>query len=373
MDKDKTSSKAKRYSAVKTRFLAADLLLSIVSLVLFQFLFSRSLSNVLFRANVNFYISLFLYSGIFLLFAYIVSFPLHVTNSFFVEIRFGMTERCFRSWLVDEVKSILLSFVLCAVCIQVFYLVLRNFSSLWWVILAFLWILFSVVLTRFLPVLLLPLFYKYLPIEDVVLRDRILELAKRTKIDLTDVCRIDFSKKTKKANAALIGLGKTRKVILADTLVEEFSLEEVETVVAHEFGHHRYKHIWRHLAFSGGITLIGFFLLFRIGNEIAFRLGATGIADPYLFPTIVFLMIVSGLVILPAQNFFSRVLERQADRFALDSTEKPEVFVSVMKKLAEMNLADTEPSTLKKIFLYSHPPVSERIRMGEKWRERNDV
>jgi len=186
-----------------------------------------------------------------------------------------------------------------------------------------------------------------------------------------DVCRIDFSRKTVKANAAVVGLGRTRKVILADTLTDKFTPAEVDAVVAHEFGHCRYRHTWQLLALSGVITLAGFFILSLIAKNMVALMGASGLSDLRLLPALVFLVMLFGLALLPAQNLFSRVLERQADRFAIALTGDPESFISVMQRLAEVNLAEANPSLLKKIFLYTHPPVSERIRMAENIRNKN--
>jgi STE24 endopeptidase len=301
----------------------------------------------------------------FLLFMYVVAFPFHLANTFFVEHRFGLSNQRLFSWLSDEAKSMALSFTLWIACMEVFYLVLRNFPGTWWLIAALLWVFFSIVLARFLPVLIIPLFYKYLPMEDGTLKKGILELADKANIRLMDVCGIDFSRKTKKANAALVGLGKTRKVILADTLTGNFTQEEVETVVAHEFAHFRYKHIWQLLALSGSLTIVGFYILFRVANKLVNLSGASGISDLYLFPALIFLMVVFGLALLPAQNLFSRILERQADRYAIGLTGNAPAFASTMRKLASMNLADAEPSLLKKVFMYDHPPIGERIRMAE--------
>jgi STE24 endopeptidase len=218
-------------------------------------------------------------------------------------------------------------------------------------------------------VLIIPIFFKYIPIENKELKERILDLARRARVPLTDVCQIDLSTKTKKANAALVGLGRTRKVILADTLTNEFTIEEVEAVVAHEFGHFKYRHIWQLLAFSGAVTLAGFYILSLVADKAVNLTGASGLDDLYLFPVLLLLMIFFGLIILPWQNLFSRVLERQADRFTLDITSDAGTFISVMRKLASMNLADVDPSWWRKVLFYDHPPIAERIKMAEHGRQ----
>jgi STE24 endopeptidase len=366
-------TRSKRYSAIKTGIFVADLALSLAALAGFQVLLSRPVSALAFGIYQNFYAACFIYASLFLVFMYAVSFPLKISGSFFVERAFHLSRQTFSAWLRDELKSTALSFALYMSCIQVFYLVLRNFPSTWWLITSGGWIFFTVVMARFLPVLLIPLFFKYSPIQEVGLKERIMALAERSGIRVMDVCQIDFSRKTAKANAALVGLGGTRKVILADTLLQKFGTEEVESVVAHEFGHFKYRHIWQLLFFSAAMTLLGFFALYRASGMIVYLTGSGGLSDLYIFPMLILLAAIFGLAVLPFQNLFSRVLERQSDRFAIEITGSPSAFIAVMKKLASVNLADTEPSAVKKIFLYDHPPIGERIRMGEEYEKRIKV
>lgn len=365
MNLEQKELKAKKYSAVKTKIFAADLFLSLSYLVIFQLFFSKNLSRIVFNISNNFYVACFIFVGIFIALMHLVSLPLHFFGSFTVEHRFDLSNQSFFAWIKDDVKSFSLSFFISIGCIEVFYLVLRNFPHSWWLVTSGLWILFTVVLARILPVLLIPIFYKYMPIRSEDLKSRIIALSEKAKIKLFDVCEIDFSKNTKKANAALVGLGGSRKVIIADTLANEFTPNEVGSVVAHEFGHFKYKHLWQLLIFSAVFTMGGFFVLSIMANRIVEATGSKALWDLYLFPALIFLLTVSGLAIMPLQNFFSRVLERQADRFALEITKQPETFVSVMRKLADMNLAEADPPLWKKIFFYDHPPIGERIRMGE--------
>lgn len=344
-----------------------DLAFTFVFLLAFQALLSGPVASMAYGASSNFYVSCLVYGSVFLAFMYLVSLPLDFITSFVVEHRFGLSRQDLASWARDEAKSSVLSFALSILCILVFYLVLRNFPRTWWIIAALAWIFFSVILARLFPVLVIPLFYKYSPVEDARLKEKIMSLAGKTGITLTDVCQIDFSRKTRKANAALTGLGRTCKVILADTLTSEFTPDEAEVVVAHELAHFKYRHIWKLLAFSGVMTVAGLFALYLVAGKIVALTGARAIYDLFLLPVLVLLMAFFGVVLLPAQNFFSRVLEKQADRFALDVTGRPADFIAVMRKLAEMNLADVSPSAIKKIFLYNHPPISERINMAVEW------
>lgn len=359
--------KAKRYSAIKFRLLIADIFLTVISLLVFYLFLSSPVKEMVTDPGRPFFIECFLFSGVFLAFMYLVSLPLHIFSSFVVEKKFELSERTFISWCTDELKGIALSFVLYMVCLEVFYALLRNFPETWWAIGAVLWIVFSILMARFLPVILLPVFYKYIPVSDESLQERIKDCAKASGVTLKDVSQIDFSKKTKKANAALIGLGKTRRVVLADTLVDEFPNSEVIAVVAHEFGHLKHRHIWQLLLSSGIVTFLGFYLLSLAADKIAVVTGAGTISDITLLPVLILLLAVFSMAILPMQNLFSRILERQADRFALEVTGDKESFIGAMRRLASMNMAEVKPSILKKIFFYDHPPICERLEMAEKW------
>lgn len=365
MTGESASQKSKRYSKVKTQVFILDLCLTFIALFAFQIFLAKGASRMAFEVSSNFYAACFIFASSFLGFMYVVGLPLHFASSFLIEHRFGLSHQSFKAWLADEVKSVGLSFALSMGCIQVFYLILRSFPHAWWLIAALAWIFFSIILTKLFPVLLIPLFYKYLPIEDSALKKKIMDLAEKVGISLMDVCQIDLSTKTAKANAALVGLGRTRKVILSDTLMDKFTPSEVESVTAHEFAHFKLKHIWQLLAFSSGITVGGFYLLSACAGKIVSFTGAKDLSDFSIFPALILLMVVFGLVLMPIQNLFSRILEKQADRFALNTTSDAEGFIQVMRKLAEMNLAEEDPSFLKKVFLYDHPPIAERIRMAQ--------
>jgi len=361
------SVNSKRYSSIKLCISLSAAVLTIISIIVFQCFLSDYFSHFASRVSRNFYGACFIYSSIFLIFLYIIGFPFHIISSFFVEHRFNLSKQSFAGWVSDEAKSVVLSSILSVGCILVFYFFLRNFTNLWWCISAFSWVFFTIILAKFMPVILIPIFFKYLPIKDEGLKSRIMDLAEKSGLHIVDVCQVDFSKKTKKANAALVGLGKTRKVILADTLVEDFSIEEISTVIAHELGHYKFRHIWRHLLFSGVTTTLAFFILSLLAKWIISATNASAIYDLSILPAITLLLIIFSFLLLPIQNLFSRIMEREADKFALDLTKDTKSFIGAMEKLAKSNLADMNPSTLKKIFFYSHPPINERIHMAEEY------
>jgi STE24 endopeptidase len=342
----------------------ADLVLSVFLLALFMAVFSGPVADLAYRLSDNYYISRLVYGLLFLGYLYLLSLPLSFYSTYVVEHRYGLSTQDVRGWMADKARSGALSTALSLACLIGFYFFLRNFPDTWWLIAGAAWIFFSVILARMLPVLIIPLFYEYLPVEDPVLKERILEMARNAGLRVIDVYRINMSSRTRKANAALAGLGSTKRVVLADTLVDGFDREEVLNVVAHEFGHSRFAHIWKLISFSAAVTVCGFFLIDLAAEGMVSVSGASGLTDVYLLPLLVLLSSLFGLVILPLQNWFSRYLEVQADRFALDTARSPGKFISCMDKLAGMNLAERTPSRWKKVFLYDHPPVGERIAMG---------
>ena len=364
MEFENNEQKAKKYSKIKVLIFLLSIFLSIALLGLFQIFFSLDVRNLAVSISSNFYISCLIFSCIFLLFMYVGTFAIHFISSYVVEHKFSLSKQTLGAWALDEIKSDILSFSISILCILVFYFILRVFPGTWWLISALAWFFISVVLARLTTVIIIPLFYKYSSIDDKGLKNKILSLAKKTKLNLVDVCQIDFSKKTTKANAMLAGLGKTRKVILSDTLIDNFTHEEIETVVAHELGHYKYKHIFQLLIFSGVITGASFFAFSFILKNMVIYLNATGVSDIYMFPIFVLFLTIFGLLFSPIQNLFSRKLEKEADLFAIDETT-PDALISVMDKLGDMNLANRSPSFLEKMFLYDHPPITERIQMAE--------
>ncbi|MBD3296136.1 MAG: M48 family metalloprotease, partial [Candidatus Omnitrophica bacterium] len=287
--------KAGRYSRTRTGLFLADLVLSTLLLVVFMSVFSRPAADLAYRLSGNYYISRLVYGLIFLGYLYLLSLPLSFYSSYIVEHRYGLSTQTVRDWSLDRLKSGVLSTALSLICIGGFYFFLRNFPDLWWLIAGAAWILFSVVLARLLPVVIIPLFYKYMPVDDEELKKRILGMAREADLRVIDVYRIDLSSRTRKANAALAGLGSTRRVVLSDTLTDDFDRDEILNVVAHEFGHSKFAHIWKLLLFSALVTICGFFLLDLAAEAIVRVSGASSLTDVYLLPVLVLLFSLFGL------------------------------------------------------------------------------
>ncbi|HNX91008.1 MAG TPA: M48 family metallopeptidase [Candidatus Omnitrophota bacterium] len=364
-------TKTIKYQRLKTRLFILDICVSFLVVVIFQMFFSFPAAYFFENSAGNFYLACACYVALFYFFIHLTGMPLHFFGSFTVEHRFGLSNQSIKAWMIDEAKSAALSLLFYVSGGLVFYFILRTFPDIWWAILAVIWFFFSCFMARMLPVLIIPLFYKYIPLEEGQLKNMIMGLGKQAGIDLSDVCKIDLSRKTKKANAALVGLGSTKKVVLADTLMSSFSEEEIGTVVAHEFAHCKFNHIWKLILISACITALSFWLLSAIVGNIAVMLGASGASDIGILPAIMLCMMCFGLLVMPLQNFISRCLEREADRFALEIMKDPGAFISAMERLAEMNLAERDPGLIKKIMLYDHPPIAERIRMAQNFQAKH--
>ncbi len=305
-----------------------------------------------------------LYISCFLVLSFVAGLPLDVFEGFFLERRFRLSRQTFGEWFKDLLKKSAVAFVVSLVLLESVYFFLSQFPGSWWLWAACFWFFLSIVLARIFPYVILPLFFRVKPLEEGEVRRRILALFDRYRVRLKDIFVLDFSRKTVKANAMVSGLGATKRIFLADTLLEAFSPQEIEVVLAHELGHYL-RHDTAKLVVTSLVSgIFSFGLAFVLFGYFLDVFGFAGPSDVAALPLLLLILFAAGFVLLPLQNGFSRVLERQADRFALEATRATEAFVSMMQKLGEKNLADFSPSRWVEIFLYDHPPIAKRIRMA---------
>jgi STE24 endopeptidase len=300
---------------------------------------------------------------------YFLTLPISYFSGFVLPHRYELSTQSLRGWLVDQAKGLVLGGVLSMLIVQVIYALLRIAPETWWLWVAGALLLFNVILANLGPVLFLPIFFKLKPLEDehAELAERLKRLAEKAGTRVRGVYRIDMSRRTKAANAALTGLGNTRRILLGDTLLDEFEAEEIETVMAHEFAHHAHNDIPIGILVGSGLTLGGLYLAslgLRWGVQ---AFGFQGVADVAAFPLLVLVMGLYGLVTMPLQNAYSRWRERRADEYALRLTGKGEAYASALTRLANQNLADVDPEPWVEALLLSHPPLGKRIRMAEEF------
>lgn len=363
MDQDLTL-KAKRYSNIKYRLAILDTLYMLLLLVLFQGLgISVFLANTIGKMINQYYLVIALYLFVIFIVYYILDFPFNLYRSFILEHKFNLCNQKIKDWLVDQFKEIILSFTIFIILVEVFYYILNRFSSTWWILVSIFWIFFSVVLAKLTPVLIIPLFFKYKTLADNTLRERILNLASKMKVKILDVFEIDFSKKTLKANAAFVGIGKQKRVILADTLKDKYTHDEIEVILAHEFAHYRLRHLLKLLLVNSIGIILSFYIIFKTSNFVLRIFGISSLTAIAAFPIILLYITIFGIITTPLQNYLSRRFETNADRMALEITGLKSGFISMMDKLATQNLADRKPHKLIKTFFFDHPPINERIEM----------
>src|SRR4029450_12101570 len=237
----------------------------------------------------------------------------------------------------------------------------------WWVLAAVVFTVILVGLVQLTPVLLLPLLYEFKPLERDPPVRRLVALAERAGARVMGVFEWRLSDKTKKANAALAGIGQTRRIIISDTLLAEHSDDEIEVILAHELAHHVHRDIWKGIALETMLIALGFYLADVVLTQFATAFGLTGKADGAAVPLLMLAAGAVSLVLMPVANAFSRAHERRADRYALEMTRNVPAFVSAMKRLGAQNLAEQRPSRLVQILFYTHPPIRARIDAAQAW------
>jgi STE24 endopeptidase len=290
----------------------------------------------------------------------VVSFPLRWLGGFWLPRRFGLLHQPFHRWLWDVTKAAAIGAALSLLGATIVYGLMRV-TAWWWLWSACVFFAGSAVLTFVAPIWLAPLFYRLIPLEDAALRDRLLRLARKVSVPVLGVWVADQSRKSRTANAAVIGLGRTRRIVLFDTLINEFAPAEVEAVLAHELGHSVHHDVVRGLLVQGVITLVTFWAADRLLTAGTRWLGLDGPTDLGGLPLFGLILMALGLVALPLVNGWSRHVERRADDFALRTAEDPEAFIGAMDRLGDLNLAERDPHYVKEFLLYSHPSVSRRI------------
>lgn len=308
-----------------------------------------------------------LYAGVLWAAAVVAGFPLDWVRGFRLEHRFGLSTQSFGSWLKDHAKGLTLGGLMGLGIAEGLELLLRAAPDPWWIWAAAAWALWSALLTWVFPMLLIPFFYKQTPLGQGVARQKMEALLDKCGTKVSGIFSLNLSRTTRKANAMLCGLGGSRRVLLSDTLLSRFPAEEIATVLAHELGHHRLRHIGIGIALSAAAAALSCFGVDRLGRGWMAELGIAGLADLPALVVLGFGLFLARLLLMPITQGISRRLERQADQFALDKTRNPAAFIAAMRRLAEQNLAEENPPLWAEWLLYDHPPISKRIRLAENW------
>jgi STE24 endopeptidase len=296
----------------------------------------------------------------------IIDAPLSYYSGYIMPHRYGLSTQSLGSWLLDLVKGLAISLPLELAAVLFVYWLLAVVPLSWWLWTGLAVLVFTSLLANLAPILFLPLFYKLTPLPDGDLKRRALELAAQARTKVRGIYSMNMSSKTTEGNAAVMGLGNTRRIVIGDTLLQQYTPEEIEVVLAHELGHQVHADIPKLIIFQtlttlGGLYLVNVALHAVVGNVTLYH----GLADPATMPLVGAVLGIFGLIILPLTNGFSRRVEHQADVYALDSTGKTDAFISAMTRLANQNLSELDPNPIVEFLLYSHPAIGKRVAFAK--------
>ncbi len=322
-------------------------------------------------ARQYYFLAVFLYVLMFSVIMKVLSAPFDYIG-YRLEHQYKLSNQKLRSWLWDEAKGWLVGLVLGTVFVEIIYGIIRIAPQRWWIIAWAVFIGLFLLMAQLAPVVLFPLFYKFKPLENDGLRERLTRLGERAGTRVRGVYEWKLSEKSKKANAALTGMGSTRRIILSDTLLENYTDDEIEAVLAHELGHHVRKHILKSIFMQVAVTFVGFWLTNQVLRYAIERKNWFPALDQRLYdfanlPLIILTVTVLSFLLMPAMNAFSRLHEREADRYAWESIPHIEPFISSMQKLADQNLAEREPAAWIEALFHSHPSIGKRVAAAEAW------
>lgn len=353
--------KSKEYNRIKIALQIVSIVLSFIFIIVLAFSpISFKLEKLIFSYTSNDYLAFILFITAIGLMSSIISFPLEFYSSFIVEHKFNLSNQKLSDWLIERIKSSIVSMLLLFPIAIIFYYLIKNFQY-WWLILAFVVFFFSVLLARLAPTLIFPIFYKFIPLENEELKIKLTNLCERFGIKFEGIYTFNMSKTTKKANAGFTGIFKSKRIILSDTLIENFTDDEILTVFAHELGHYKKKHIVKNIL----IGLITTFLTFYLANHLYnILLNEMNYKNPHqlsALPLLLFILSIFSIILMPVTNYISRKFEYEADEFAIKISGDKNSFINALQKLSKINLADENPNPVIEFIFYSHPSVKKRI------------
>ncbi len=360
--------KSKKYNNIKLGISITKSVVSFILIVAFVYShFSLALENWLGNYLSNSYLLFLAFILITGLAGILLFSPVNYYKDFYLEHKYGLSNQTLGKWLFENFKGLVVSLIIGVPVLLVFYFIINKFGALWWLPFAIVLFIISVVFARLLPVIVLPIFYKITPIEDEDLKARITRIAEDAGIKVENVFRFNMSKNTKKANAAFTGLGKSKRILLGDTLMDNYSNDEIETVVAHELGHYKKNHILKNIVIGTAASFGTLFLIaYFYGLSISW-FGFTKLQEIAALPILSVWAMLIGLIETPLTNILSRKFEYEADEYAVSVTHKPSAFIATLNKLTDQNLADKNPHPLVEWFFYSHPSISKRVSAIRKY------
>lgn len=362
LDREKQTL-ALKYEKTKRLVSLMESLFSLILSVIFILFINRALISHLPQNPI---LQILVFSWCLIVFYLPLEFILSYISSYRVEHKFGFSNQSFKDFILDFLKDHAIQLILYPILMGALVAVMNLSGSLWWFYAALSMLLFSFVFATLFPIVILPLFNHYTPIEDPEIIRSLSDILTKGGLSISGFFMEDMSRQTKKENAFLAGLGHTRRVVLSDNIIKNMSLKELETVIAHEAGHYKHKHMWQNLALGTVFQLILFLIISLVLKRISPDYLDSQLQILEMLPVFLLMFsVLSTFFLAPLQNAISRRFEYQADQYALESTKDPQAFISAMAGLANRNLSNAYPSGINRFLYYSHPPIGERIAHGE--------
>jgi STE24 endopeptidase len=372
LDKEK-QLQAKRYEKEKRLLGLASMALSLIILVGFYF---SGLSAWLANLNVGYSIiwTFILYMLSFQMISVFFGLPLSFYSSYIHEHKWNFSNHTVKSWLWEKVKGFLVGIILMFILLGLLFWIMGAYPQSWWLIAGLAFAFVSVIMATIFPVVILPIFNKYTPVDNKELTDALDKILSEGGLRSSGFFKEDMSRQTKKENAFLAGLGKTRRVVLGDNLMENMSVPEIESIIAHEVGHYKNRHIWKNIFIGTLEGVVGFFILNLAMRSIFAQFLSSTSWNLTLFPVFVVLAGgISAFIFSPFSNALSRYFEKEADLYALESIQDKKAFMTAMAGLADRNLSNAYPEWWIKLLYYSHPPIGERLAMADNYEKEKTV
>ncbi len=362
--KNDRDAMAKEYDAIHNKLFVLQIVVLVGLLALYQFsgasaALSKGLTNRF--GEGHWYVVNALYTLVSVFGFSACMFPFSYYSGHVLEHHYGLSNETFGDWFADFVKSLLIDMVLATILFSVIYALLRWMPNWWWLAAAVFYILFAVVLSTIAPVVIMPMFHKFEPLQEGELTDAVRKMMDEAGIKVVGVFKWGLEEKTTTANAAFAGIGRTKRIILGDTLLSGYSQEEILAILAHEVGHYKNRDTVRLMVTSSLLALLGFYIAHHCLSALVrvFELG--GIDNIAAAPLFIFSLFIFSLVSMPFSNMHSRRREFAADAYAIQKTGSADALVAALEKLADQNLSNKEPSAWIEFLLHSHPSISRRV------------
>jgi STE24 endopeptidase len=355
---------AKEYDAIHNRLFLIQILVLCGLLAAYQFSgASAALTNGLTNrfGDGLWYVVNAIYTAVSIFGFAAFMMPFSYYSGYVLEHHYGLSNETFGDWIVDFVKSLLIDLVLATILFSVVYALLRLIPEWWWLAAAVFYILFSVIISTIAPVIIMPLFHKFEPLEEGDLTEAVRKMMDEAGIKVVGVFKWGLEERTTTANAAFAGFGKTKRIILGDTLLSGYSQDEILAILAHEIGHYKNKDSLRLIVTSSFLALLGFFVAHHCLTWLTAYFSLGEIYNIAAAPVFIFSLFVFSLVSMPFSNMHSRRREFAADAYAIEKMGSPEALITSFEKLADQNLSNKEPSAWVEFLLHSHPSMARRI------------